>query len=178
MKRTFGSIAGLLALIFALSSCAWLRQNRPLTEGEMRLVRIHAPEVIREGVNNNIVVDFQSVGEPQILSVCFRFASDEPQARVPSLFWYMQEAQSERLLWGTSPEMREDGGEHAVVSVPFCARAQSVQYGQTPPGSLTTVISPQAMLPLYRYLECYVEYRKDGKELKTNSVFLPIRTIP
>ena len=67
----------IIAAILLLASCSSVQspfsQLRPLEEGEARLTAIEMPDYVREGLDYDVILRFNSEETPQISRVCFQW---------------------------------------------------------------------------------------------------------
>jgi hypothetical protein len=68
----------LMFVWLGVSSCATVPTG-PLAQGELRLIRMHAPESIRAGEPYEVLITFQAGGEPQISRACFFWSGAIPR---------------------------------------------------------------------------------------------------
>ena len=68
-----------MAVLFMVSSCATV-PTEPLASGEVRLLRIHFPEirVIKANFSYVVNVNFEADGRPEIARACFYWSGDGP----------------------------------------------------------------------------------------------------
>jgi hypothetical protein len=68
-----------IAVLFMVSSCATV-PTEPLAPGEVRLLRIHFPEirVIKGNFSYLVNLNFEADGKPEITRACFFWSGDGP----------------------------------------------------------------------------------------------------
>jgi hypothetical protein len=158
----------MLAVLLSASSCAMVSQKLGMRgEGEMRLVRVTVPGVMKKELPYKAEVTFEADGRPEIKSVCVRWLSVIAPVKSPSLYCYTQEVQGDQPIGSVCSRMTDEG-IYSRISALSCVKPQNISYGA--PGSLTVMLEPGDVKPEYNALECSVEYVRDGEVTQTNKV--------
>jgi hypothetical protein len=168
MESKIKIVMVLAAVLLIASSCAMISHKLGLrAEGEMRLVRVAVPGVMKKDLPYKAEVTFEADGQPEIKSVCFRWLSVIAPVRSPSLYCYTQEVEANQPIGAVCSRV-EDGGIYRSISALSCSKPQNIRYGM--PGSFTVMLEPGDVRPEYNAVECSVEYVQDGEVKQTNKV--------
>jgi hypothetical protein len=169
MKKLKDYLAILVALLL-LASCSSIQppftQLMPYLGGQTRLTGIEMPDYVREGLDYDVILRYDSEETPQFNRVCFRWLTEPISSASPSLNCYAASGD-----FGTGspcgPASLSSSGSSS-----FCADASDIRADI--PGRLVVRIRPNGLQPNYNMLEGQAEYVRN-KELKvTNAVKTPV----
>lgn len=149
-----------------LSSCTTMKY-RELYPGEMRLTRMELPEVMAEHLPYDVLIKYESDGEPEIKKVCFRWVADTPSVAHPSLYWYTHEVQADEPI-GSARKRWLAEGPYMDISAPFCLDPSAITYDGT--DRLIVKFKSGDLKAHYNRLESHAEYVRDGEIKSTNKV--------
>jgi hypothetical protein len=128
MKPIFIGVLMAAAVLLGISSCATV-PTEPLGEGELRLLRMEAPENgnLVLGLSYKFNISFEADGHPEIIrAVCF-----------------------------------------CSNNGPYINKVEDVKYGSEANFNVYLFACDRGS----QSLECYVDYVRDGKRKRSNSVF-------
>jgi len=149
-------VFGLTAIV--LWSCT-LKRFMPLSTGEMKLIGFQVPDEMEENLPYDVLVNFESDGEPAIRRVCFHWYSEKTSMPAPSLYCFTYEVTTNQPTGSYCTRWLGEG-PYSHVSPLVCAKPYQVVYGS--PGQLTVRLQSSDMKSYYNKLECYAEYLHDG----------------
>jgi len=166
MKRSHSHMA-IVAAILMLASCSSfqppLAQFRPLGEGEARLTAIEMPDFVREDLDYDVILRFDSEETPQISRVCFRWVSEPISSPSPSLNCYAANGD-----FGTGNICSSRTSMNSTGSSSFCVEGPAIKTDV--PGRVVVRIRPTGLQSNYNKLEGQAEYIYDGQLRTTNAV--------
>jgi hypothetical protein len=158
-----------MAIIAAmlLASCSSVQSPfsrlRPLEEGETRLTSIEMPDYVREGLDYDVILRFNSEETPQISRVCFRWLSEQISSPMPSLNCYAANGD-----FGTGNVCYSRTSVSGAGSSSFCVEGAAIRTDV--PGRVVVRIRPTDLQSGYNKLMGQVEYIYDGQSRMTNAV--------
>lgn len=162
--KTARKLLAIVGASLALSACTTALQLRPLDSGEARLTKMQMPEVVREDIPYDIVLDITSDGKPEIRKICFRWMAEPISSGSPSLYSYATAPGNTTgpttATWAT-PEV-------TAISEYFCISGEDIKTNV--PGKLVVRIRPANLKLNYNKLEGQAEYMSEGRVRTTNKV--------
>lgn len=169
--RILTAALGSGVLLLFISACTLIQAVHP-PPSELRLVRVHMPQITAEDLPYDVVVTFEAEGRPAIKRACFRWLSERSAFSSPPLHCYATETQDNRPIdsacsrWTTA-------GPYSQSSPLFCSGIERVEYGS--PGRFAAKIQTRNVAKYYDWVECYVEYTVGGEVKQSNRARAQIR---
>jgi len=170
MKKRQSCLA-VVATILLLVSCSSIQP--PFTQwpqfwgGGTRLTGIEMPDYIREGLDYDVVLRYDSEGTPQISRVCFRWLAEPISSVSPSLNCYAANGD-----FGTGNPCYTRTSVVNPGSSSFCAETSDIRTDI--PGRLVVRIRPTDLQASYNMLLGQAEYVSNGQLKTTNAVKTPV----
>ncbi len=165
------SCLAIVAAMLLLASCSSIQppfsQFKPFIEGEMRLTGIEMPDYVREDLDYDVVLRYNSEETPQISRVCLRWLAEPISSVSPSLSCYAANGD-----FGTGNPCYARTLVVSPGSSWFCAEASNMRTDV--PGRLVVRIRPTGLQAGYNMLEGQVGYVRDGQVKMTNAVKTPV----
>jgi hypothetical protein len=162
-------VTGIILVLFP--SCTLMQLIDP-PQGELRLMRLHMPEITEEDLPYDVVASFEADGRPMIKRACFRWLTERASLSSPPLHCYATEAQQNQPI-GSLCSRWVTEGQYAQSSPLFCANLQHIEYGT--PGKFVVQIQTRNVASHYNWLECYAEYSTDGELKQSNKIRTAVR---
>lgn len=159
-----------MALLF-VSSCTLMQAIHP-PPSELRLLRLHMPQITEEDLPYDLAVTFEAEGRPAIKKACFRWLTERSAFSTPPLHCYATETQDNRPIDSACYRWTADG-PYSQSSPLFCSAVERVEYGS--PGRFVVKIQTHNVAKSYDRVECFAEYTAGGEVKHTNKVRAQIR---
>jgi hypothetical protein len=166
MRRLIGSVFVVGWVLVVLSSCTTIPRGG-LASGEMRLLSMQMPDIVKEETTYDVVLNFEAEDQPQMKRACFHWVDERTRQMAPSLYLYASEVQNDQPI-GSAGSRWLDEGLHPRTSAAFCSNIERVVPGT--PGRIIVRIRTGELRSEYNKLEGSVEYVKDGRVRETNKV--------
>lgn len=154
-----------MTLLF-ISACTLIQAINP-PPSELRLLRVHMPQITAEDLPYDIMVTFEAEGRPTIKKACFRWLTERSAFSSPPLHCYATETQDNRPIDSACSRWTAEG-PYSQSSPLFCSNLERVEYGS--PGSFVVKIQTRNVAKYYNRVECYAEYTTDGELKHSNKV--------
>jgi hypothetical protein len=162
-------VGGIMLILFP--SCTLMQVLYP-PQGELRLMRLHMPEITGEDLPYDIVATFESDDRPTIRRACFRWLTERASFSSPPLHCYATEVQENQPIGSVCSRWVTEG-EGAKSSPLFCSNLERVEYGS--PGRFIVKIQTRNVATYYNWLECYAEYTAGGEVKQSNKIRTKVR---
>jgi hypothetical protein len=160
---------GIMSVLF--SSCTLMQLIDP-PHGELRLTRLHMPEITGEDLPYDVSATFEADGRPVIKRACFRWLTERASLSSPPLHCYAAEVQGHHAIDSVCSRWVTEG-QNAKSSPLFCSHLEQVEYGS--PGRFVVQIQTRNVAAYYNWLECYAEYTTGGEIKQSNKIRTAVR---
>ena len=171
LRSIFASVlvGGFMLVLFP--SCTLMQFIDP-PQGELRLMRLHMPEITGEDLPYEVVATFEADNRPMIKRACFRWLTERASISSPPLHCYATEVQQNQPIGSVCSRWVTEG-EGAQSSPLFCSKLELVEYGSL--GRFVVKIQTRNVATYYNWLECYVEYTTGGEIKQSNKIRTAVR---
>ncbi len=159
-----------MALLF-VAGCTLIQAIHP-PPSELRLLRLHMPQITEEDLPYDLAVTFEAEGRPTIKRACFRWLTERSAFSSPPLHCYATETQDNRPIDSACSRWTADG-PYSQSSPLFCSNIERIEYGS--PGRFLVKIQTRNVAKSYNRVECYAEYAVNGEVKNSNKVRAQIR---
>lgn len=170
-RRIMSSVLVTVIALLFISGCTLIQAINP-PPSELRLLRLHMPQITEEDLPYDIAVTFEAEGRPPIKKACFRWLTERSAFATPPLHCYATETQDNRPIDSACSRWTAEG-PYSQSSPLFCSTIERVEYGS--PGRFMVKIQTRNVAKYYSRVECYAEYSAGGEVKQSNRIRAQIR---